>query len=1002
MKENLYIAADTCCGKSCRQLREKGKMSEANTFRSLIDAISFRVQSDPQSRVIAFLTEDGKVHEVSNEQFYRDIRQYAQGIIVKGVKSGEIILLSLDHGYDLLCCFWGAVCCGAIPSILTYWRSGSDVDAYARKVKNLAETVRARAVISQPDLHPTISEALVKMGCLVFTAGEVSAVSADSCITLPELEEAQIALMQFTSGTTGEPKAIQFSHRAILDHVEASAHANQITRDCVYVSWLPFYHDMGLIGHIRSIIHGGLFVSMAPQAWLRHPDMLLKAIHHYRGTMTNMPNFGFDYCAQRIHKEDITGVDLSSWQVLSNGSEPVMPASMQRFSERFASYGFRPEALAVGYGMAENVMGVSVTPQGQMLRVDWVSVDELQKKNRAIRVEQGSSGARAVPSCGYPYRGIELAIVDEHWLKLAEREVGEIVIRSNTLFKGYYLEPKDSEGSFRKGWFRTGDIGYLADGQLYVCDRKKDLIIVGGRNIQPRAIESVAAGVFGESAGRCAAFGLMDSSMGTELPVLIVEMRKQLEDTEKQGLIRLVRNQVLDELDVAVSDVRLVPKGWVVKTTSGKIARSANREKYLHEVNIDKDKGPGVSPDELTCEEIKQHLVTLFEKILGIRDIGEQSDFFACRGDSLSALRLLLEIERKFSCEVSVSEFFQQPTVGHLTTILCRESIDGAGVETDAPLRLRSEYKLRHRIKARQQALLRHGLKGIKSLVVQKTWEIIPYLLHNKKHYRYLSTLNRGRLMRQFHELLESPLQGEEEFVQYGLMCHIPHSGKEKSNKQFFTQWFRDWSLQVDMTTLERAYLAGNGVIMVCWHSHSWVKRLAREFALKQLQPIAYGYIGHMRRLLPKGANALPIQEQQRLRSMLFLSQLKKSKSILTQGGMVSILPDGYGGLSRGISFPFHGRIRTFRAGFAELAVETGAPVIPVSLMMDHHARHMNISSLRPLEAGTGEMPRAKRVEGLVKQYVDFLKQEWARSPVLVPYKRMSNHINLPPIESST
>jgi len=280
-------------------------MSAVPKNNSLIDAISSRVKQDPQGPAFVFLTADGREQEVSNERFYRDLRGCAFRLADRGIQPGEIILLALDHGYDLLICFWGAVCCGAIPSVLTYWRFGSDKSAYARKVENMAAAVRAQAVITLRDLHVDVDTALSKRGCRVFASEEATTGLFDQNRALPELNAEQIALMQFTSGTTSAPKAIQFSHRAVLDHVQAVAQTYQLTRDSVHVSWLPFYHDMGLIGHIQSLIHCGLQITMSPQTWLRQPDLLFKAISQYRGAIVRMPNFGFDYCTQRVRPEDI-------------------------------------------------------------------------------------------------------------------------------------------------------------------------------------------------------------------------------------------------------------------------------------------------------------------------------------------------------------------------------------------------------------------------------------------------------------------------------------------------------------------------------------------------------------------------------------------------------------------------------------------------------------------------------------------------------------------------
>ncbi|MFA5322104.1 MAG: AMP-binding protein [Smithella sp.] len=981
-------------------------MAENTPYRTLIDAVSFRNQSNPQGRAFVFLSEDGQAQVISNEQFYQEIKFCAMGLAAKGIRPGEVVLLALDHGFELINCFWGTICCGAVPSVMTYWRPGSDADVYARKIERLASAVRARAVITLPDLYLPITEVLAKICCQVFTFHDVTKASSGMNMILPEPRAEQTALLQFTSGTTGAPKAIQFSHRAVLEHVTASAQAYQMTKDSVYVSWLPFYHDMGLIGHIRALISGGMLVLMAPQTWLKKPEMLLQAIHRYRGTMANMPNFSFDYCTQRIHDEDLAGIDLSSWQVLSNGSEQVMPSSMQRFSECFAVYGFREEALAVGYGMAENVMGISATPPGQGLKVDWVLSEGLHSQNRAIPVEAGSPGARTIASCGYPYRGIELAILDDRGERLPEREVGEVAIQSNTLFRGYYLAPEASEETVQNGWFRTGDVGYCAAGQLYICDRKKDLIITGGRNVHPQAIENIATGVFKKFISRCAAFGLSDTRLGTEMPILLLERRVPTDDAEVKQLIRRVRQQVSDELEVSLADVRMVPKGWLIKTTSGKVARNSIRNKYLAEGYNIQIEDPMLSLDELTPQRLRQILTHLFEKVLGIRGVGRNDNFIELGGDSLSALRLLLEIEQRFGYEVSVTEFFEKPTVEHMTMILSRQTNEENTTETATPPWPHNAQQLHSRIKS-QLSLFFHDWSKIKNILI---WQRIAGIIYKvfliwrwlcgRKWFQHAFNLKKVRLIQQFYASLETPVQSEKEVLQCGLICDVPKRiRKQQLKKQIYSYWPGHWTLKANMTTLERAYQRGNGVIIVGRHLRSYINRLVRETVLERLKPNGYTFIGRLQYFLPKGVKSLALEEQQRLKLTVFLNQMMKSKSVLKRGGVVLILPDGKGGLSRKITVPLHGRIHGFRTGFAELAMETNAAVIPVSLAVDVRKRQVAISFLEPFNIGSADMSQAERIEGLVMQYAAFLKQEWARCPGLVPFDRMRKHLDLPPLD---
>jgi fatty-acyl-CoA synthase len=982
-------------------------MDEIIQNRTLVDAISFRRERDPQGLAFVFLSGDGQDRAVGNDRFYNDMKQCAMGLVSRGIRQGEIVLLALGHDYELITCFWGTMCCGAIPSVLTYWRPGSDMDVYARKIERLAAAVQARAVITLPELYPSLHAALANMGCLVFTARDLATVSADMTRSLPVVEAGQIALMQFTSGTTSTPKGIQFPHRAILDNIAANARAYRMTREFIYVSWLPFYHDMGLISHIRSLVHGGLFVTMAPQTWLQRPEMLLQAIHRYRGTMTNMPNFSFDYCTQRIRDEDLAGVDLSSWRILTNGSEQVMPDSMNRFSERFARYGFRTEALSVGYGMAENVCGISVTSPGQGLSVDWVSADGLHVQNRALPVEAGSAGARAVASCGYPFRGIDLAILDDQWTHMPERGVGEIAIRSNSLFSGYFRAPEASEGTFRDGWFRTGDIGYVADGQLYVCDRKKDLIIYGGRNVHPHAIENIAAGVFGQYAARCAAFGVSEPQMGTEIPVLLVERRKQLDDAGEQQLIRRVHQLVYDELEINLADVRMVPRGWVEKTTSGKVARAANRRKYLDEYRAPAPQETRLSPDELTPARVLHMVTHLFEIVLGTGGIGPDDDFVNLGGDSLSALRLFIEIEERFGQKIPAAEFFRQPTAGHLATLLCRRMNGDAAAETETPPWLAGgKHQLHQGTKPRSLLLINIVLEKIKGPLGRMAFDFtgkagLPFLtwLYGQRWAQRIVKRDIVHSLRRFYALLEDPSQNEAEAVQCGLLVsENPGAIRKQLSKEIFSHKQGGWSLQVDVARLKRAYQGGRGVIVVGRHAGQ-LTRLVTKHAKECVKPNGYSFIGNVAGFLPEGVEAFPKMERWRLKFPIYLDQLLHGIRTLTQGGIVLTLPDGHDGLSRGISLPFHGRMCSFKAGFAELAIETGASVVPVSLAVDFRKKRAHVLFLEPLDNGPADMDPPAHIEGLVRQYTAFLKDEWNRCPGIVPLRLKKLHLDSPPLE---
>jgi len=343
---------------------------------------------------------------------------------------------------------------------------------------------------------------------------------------------------------------------------------------------------MGLItGFLQPLACGARLVMLSPFQWLRDPSLLLRAVHHYSGTITWMPNFAFNLMANSVRERDLEGVDLSTWRILGNGSEPVRYDSLKMFLDRFSARGLRPEALMAGYGLAELVVAASVTQVGQYPPVDWISSDELQLHRLAVPVEPHSPEARPLVSCGFPLPGTEIRILDGAGQVLPERQVGQIAVRSEAMFEGYYQQPELTDEAFKEGWLLTGDLGYLAGGQVYICGRMKDLIIVGGRNIYPQDVEEIANTTPGVYPGRAAAFGISDDRLGTEALVLVCELREDVTGPARLNLDRTLRRRVVQEMFVTLADLRFVERGWVVKTSNGKIAHAANRQKYLEMIN---------------------------------------------------------------------------------------------------------------------------------------------------------------------------------------------------------------------------------------------------------------------------------------------------------------------------------------------------------------------------------------------------------------------------------
>jgi acyl-CoA synthetase (AMP-forming)/AMP-acid ligase II len=392
----------------------------------------------------------------------------------------------------------------------------------------------------------------------------------------------QIAYIQYTSGSTGRQKGVMLSHRAILNFIRSYAASLDIRPQDVIVNWPPLYHDLGLFsGIVLPLTTGTPLVLMSPFKWVRNPKALLEAIQRHGGTHCIFPNFGLNHTLRSVKDQDLKELDLSTLRFVGLGGEPILYKSIKDFLDFFKAFGLAATAIKPGYGMAENTLAATVTKIEDEVSVDWVDVRSLYDKRMAVPADSSQMGSIPVVSCGLPLDGVDVSIVNSSKTHLPERSVGEIAIRTGFLFSGYHQNPELTDKVMHDGWYYTGDIGYLAKGHLFVCGRKKDLIIKGGQNIHPEDLENVANSVFGIKPGRAVAFGIDDTRTGSERIVMVCELAAGIRKEERGNLGRELRRRVFHELYVSLSEIRFVESGWIVKTYNGRMVRSANRMKYL-------------------------------------------------------------------------------------------------------------------------------------------------------------------------------------------------------------------------------------------------------------------------------------------------------------------------------------------------------------------------------------------------------------------------------------
>ena len=523
---------------------------------------------------------------------YRELVCGAAGCVKtfqrNGIQPGDVVLLILQHGVDLLFAYYGAVLHGAIPSIMPFLTEKLLPERYRADLAALVSVTQPTAIVTYRDFEPEV-RAAVKPGLdsvkAVIVCDQFEGPCPPDFTSLGGFnrKRSDIALLQHSSGTTGLQKGVALSHQAVINQLHNYGQAIHLTEADIFVSWLPLYHDMGLIAcWLMPILMGNLLVLMSPFDWIRAPYRLLQAVSKYKGTLSWLPNFAYNFCAQKIRDRDLEGVNLSNWRLISNCSEPMRWASHQVFYERFRTLGLRYETLCTCYAMAENVF--AVTQGGISAPVIYEDIDReiLQTKKVAQVARPGQTMVRMMGT-GKAIYNTRIRIIDAKGHNLADRQVGEVALQSDCMLTGYYHRPDATNKAFLVGWYLTGDLGYLVDGVLYITGRKKDLIIVGGKNVFPQDLELLAYEVPGVHAGRASAFGVFNETTGTEDVIMVAEVDMD-DPVERQKIADGIRVTVTRGSAVALRYVHLVRHPWLVKTSSGKTARSANRDKFMKEM----------------------------------------------------------------------------------------------------------------------------------------------------------------------------------------------------------------------------------------------------------------------------------------------------------------------------------------------------------------------------------------------------------------------------------
>ena len=554
-----------------------GVPHKAGTLPEMLD---WHVLSHPQRPHVYLYGDGDEAETITYAVLAEGAHAIAAGLQAQGVLPGQTVAIMLPTCRDYLLCFFGILLAGGIPVPIYPPLRPSQLEDHLRRHVGILGNARAVLLITVPEAQRVgrLLQGQVDTLRDVLTPSQLA--NAATSFKSPPIRAQDIAFLQYTSGSTGQPKGVILTHTNLLANIRAMGEVIRAESTDVFVSWLPLYHDMGLIGAwLGSLYYGIPLVLLSPLAFLTRPARWLWTIHRHHGTLTAAPNFAYELCLSKVEDRDIEGLDLSSLRMSFNGAEAVSPNTIRRFGERFASYGYQPQAMAPVYGLAEAAVGLAFPPLGRGPRIDRVERETFLTRRMAVPVSDADPGALEFVACGQPLPGYQIRIVDSAGRELPAREEGRLEFQGPSACSGYLHNTEATRRLFDDGWLDSGDLAYVAGGDIYLTSRVKDIIIRGGRNIYPYELEEAAGDIPGIRKGCVAVFGSPDQDTGTERIIVVAETREE-ETTRLQTLQARVREVATDLLGMPADEVILAPPHTVLKTSSGKIRRGAVRKLF--------------------------------------------------------------------------------------------------------------------------------------------------------------------------------------------------------------------------------------------------------------------------------------------------------------------------------------------------------------------------------------------------------------------------------------
>jgi acyl carrier protein len=546
---------------------------------TLIEVLKWHVEQRPTATAITIVAVDGE-RSITYAALWTQALALCCALQSRGVVAGEAIALMLPTGADYFTAFMGVLLCGGVPIPIYPPAQASQLEEHVRRHARILQNARAVALLTDRSARRLgrLLQAHVPQLRRVETVAAL--VNERQAGTPANVGTDSLALLQYTSGSTGDPKGVMLTHAQLLANIRIIGRTIRVASTDLFVSWLPLYHDMGLIGAWFGTLYFGVpLVVMSPLTFLSRPERWLWAIHNHRGTLSAAPNFAYELCVGRIREADLAGLDLSSWRVAFNGAEAVLPETLERFCGRFERYGFRREAMTPVYGLAECAVGLAFPPLARGPVIDRVARETFTRSGEARPADTNDPNPLRFVACGLPLTGYEIRIVDPNERELGERQEGRLEFKGPSATHGYIDNPAATARLLRDGWLDSGDRAYVSGGEIYVTGRIKDIVIRRGRHLHPDELEAAVGTLEGVRKGCVAIFGSRLPASGTERLVVMAETYAT-EPERRDALIGRITARIVEVLGEPPDEVLLVPPHTVLKTSSGKIRRAASREAY--------------------------------------------------------------------------------------------------------------------------------------------------------------------------------------------------------------------------------------------------------------------------------------------------------------------------------------------------------------------------------------------------------------------------------------